>query len=49
MTNEIPLIARMLIIKDTINQKKEIKKDISYNTPKYDSECEYCLNTTAWD
>lgn len=53
MTREIPFIARMIIIEDTVltenTQKKEPHEDISYNNPRYDSECEYCQNTAAWD
>ncbi len=49
MTREIPFIARMIVIKDVILEEKHIKEDTSFNNPKYDSECEYCMNTTAWD
>lgn len=49
MTKEIPFIARMIIIEDVISDTKTQREDNSYYNTKYDSECEYCQNTTAWD
>ncbi len=49
MTKEIPTIARMIIIQEIITEKNEKKNDNSYYNPGLDRECEYCLNTTAWD
>ncbi|MBQ7740045.1 MAG: hypothetical protein IJT65_02250 [Eubacterium sp.] len=51
--NDIPFIAHMIIIRDNLgqgeNKKNMMFKDISYNNYRYDSESEYCQNTTAWD
>ncbi len=49
MIKEVPFVARMIFIEDIISENKENQSDISYANPKYDSDCEYCLNTTAWD
>ena len=49
MIKEVPLIARMIVIEDVIPEKKRNYKDISYYNSDLDRECEYCLNTTAWD
>ncbi len=49
MTIDVPMIARMIIIQDIFTEKKVQQEDTSYCNPKYDSNCEYCMNTTAWD
>lgn len=47
---EIPLIARMVIIKEEYEDEKFIKtEDFFYNNSGSDNNCEYCQNTTAWD
>ena len=48
MIKEVPLIARMIVIEYIISQEKK-NKDTSYYNSDLDRECEYCLNTTAWD
>lgn len=49
MTMDVPYIARMIVINDIISEEKKIKTDKSYYNTDLDRECEYCLNTTAWD
>ena len=49
MIKEIPFIARMIIIKDDVCEKENQNGEASFYNPNYDSDCEYCLNTTAWD
>ncbi len=49
MTQEIPFIARMIIISDILNDVNSKKTDISYYNTEIDSNSEYCRNTTAWD
>ena len=49
MTKEIPAIARMIVLREIITEKNEKKEDNSYYNASFDSSCEYCMNTTAWD
>ena len=51
MVQEVPYIARMIIIQESSNIRKTDTEygDISYSNANLDSECEYCLNTMAWD
>lgn len=49
-TVEIPLIAKMIIIEEVFEDEKFIKtEDNFYNNSGADNNCEYCMNTTAWD
>ena len=51
MVKDVPYIAHMIIVHDTTLEKSETNliPDKSYYNPKYDSDCEYCMNTTTWD
>jgi hypothetical protein len=49
MTRDIPVIARMIVIKDIICEKEKEEEKASFYNYELDSECEYCMNTTAWD
>ena len=51
MVKDVPFIAHMIIVCDERVQASEIRtgRDISYYNPEYDSDCEYCLNTSSWD
>lgn len=51
MTKEVPYIDHMIIVPDILSEKnkKNNLRDETYYNPEYDSDCEYCMNTTAWD
>jgi len=51
MVKDIPFIAHMIIVHDARIEESEIRtiKDKSYYNPEYDSDCEYCMNTSSWD
>lgn len=50
MIKDIPVIARMVVVDEIICEKEfKYQEDTSYYNPKYDSQCEYCLNTSSWD
>lgn len=48
---DVPVIARMIIISDILSDDDRRKKhfDNSYYNADLDRECEYCRNTSAWD
>jgi hypothetical protein len=51
MVKDVPFIAHMIIVHDEIFEKSEKRmiSDKSYYNPEYDSNCEYCMNTSSWD
>ena len=48
-TKEIPYISHMITVQVTDYNHAKKLIDNSYYNANLDSECEYCMNTTAWD
>lgn len=49
MKNEIPCIARMMLIRESNFEEKKIQQDKTYFRFERDTDCEYCQNTETWD